>query len=72
METAAVDPRSESEPMRRVRNDGVGRRLLEKQRSGRRIALGVIPVNLAPTTGEAAKNDNKKSTNVTCGAGTLH
>src|SRR6185295_8230219 len=44
--------RSESELMRRVRNAGVGRRLLGKQRSCRWTVQAVIPVNFAPTRGE--------------------
>jgi hypothetical protein len=58
--------------MRRVRNDGAGRRLLEKQRSCRWTVRGVILVNLAPTKGEAATDANKKSTNAAYGVATLH
>ena len=48
--------------MRRVRNDGADRRLLEMQRLGRRIVWGVIPASLSLTRDEDASDDNKKST----------
>src|SRR5215467_2572469 len=68
----ALENRSESEVMRRDRNDGAGHRLLEKQRSCRWIGWGVIPANLLPTRGEAESGDNKKNTSVTYGAAILH
>ena len=49
--------------MQRVRSDGADRRLLEKQRSCRRIVRGGILVNLAPTRGEAATDDTRRQSN---------
>src|SRR5262249_58169131 len=43
------EPRFERGVMRRVRNDGAERRLLEKQRSCRWIVRGVSPANLSST-----------------------
>ena len=62
----------EGEVTRRVRSDGAGHRLLEKQRSCRWIVRGVIPASLSPMRDEASSDDNKKSTNATYGAGTFH